>query len=193
MKKAIWLSIAAFFIFGLTAWGATATGEREKIDSPDQIKDYREIIKKGIALWGVRRITTVASSSPLVRLENSTCVVAAIDTKDRAVMSLVTSSAVSLNAAISVRSACQQKAVQSTERQKAALEACIKDFRIARKNLQASSKRSQQEIWSIYRTSLKNCQRSASLTTSTKAFEGELLIEDGGNDFMDTAVDSQVK
>lgn len=264
MKKAIWLSIAAFFIFGLTAWGATATGKREKIDSPDQIKNYRDIIKRGdelfgvlankmedakkredvkrligdvngpvlsgvratsslnidgivgerglekilapefistyekiqkigTSLWGIRKGSVTASSSPLVRLENATCVVAAIDTKDKAVMSLVTSSAVGLNAAISVRSACQQKAVQSTEQQKAALEACIKDFRTAQKNLRASSKRSQQEIWSVYRTSLKNCQRSAGLATSTKAFEGELLIEDGGNDFIDTAVDSQAK
>ena len=53
MKKSIWLLIAFSFAFGLTAWGATTTVKREKILSPDQIKNYRDIIKEGNTLYGV--------------------------------------------------------------------------------------------------------------------------------------------
>jgi hypothetical protein len=54
MKKIMALFVIFSFMAGVAALRPAAAAEREKILSPDQIKNYREIIKQGAALFGIK-------------------------------------------------------------------------------------------------------------------------------------------
>ncbi|MFA6194779.1 MAG: hypothetical protein WC719_03490 [Patescibacteria group bacterium] len=147
----------------------------EKIAGPALINLYEKIQRIGTALWGVRK---QATSTPLViDTAIAPCVVAAIEAKDKALMARVTAAAVELNAALSVRSSCQQAAVMASTTPREALNGCVKSFGETQKTVRETSKNIQKETWGVYQESLKACRANTASTAPVP------MIEDGGNLF----------
>jgi hypothetical protein len=146
-----------------------ASSTLEKILTPADIKFYEKIQKIGSSLWGVRKMSQ--NRLRLVQAGEATCVQAAIKTKDGAWLAQIDSFQESLKAAINKRSACQQNAISSTEKQSENLEACLKDFQSSQKLLKETEKNSYSAITKTYQQSLKGC----SSTSAT----GTIMLEDG--------------
>ncbi len=177
--------------------GTLDTSKLEKIVSPDQIKMYDKIKKVGTALWGIKKdIGGMVNPKPaIITAENSACVISAIDVKDKALQEKVGVAAESLRAAIGLRSTCQQQAVKSTERQREYLDACVKAFREEHKKINETARKAQNDIWGVYKTSLKSCHPVVATTTSAtvstesvKVEQGVIMIEDGSENITDTVL-----
>ncbi|MFA5154932.1 MAG: hypothetical protein WC453_00705 [Patescibacteria group bacterium] len=167
----------------------------EKIATPAQIPLFEKIIKIGTALWGVKKdivdtLRSKASTTPaVISASESVCVTAAIDVKDKALMEKITAAATGLNAAITARSACQQTAIQSADRQRANLEACVKTFQNARKQVNNTARAAQQAIWKTYQASLKACRQTVATGTAATAETAEIMINDGSEGIMNMVTD----
>jgi len=176
-----------------TEVASSTDNKLEKIATPAQIALYEDIKKIGTALWGIRKkVEGLTVKSIVVAAENSACVITAIDTKDKALQEKVNAAAASLNVAIATRSTCQQTAVQSTESQRANLEACVKAFKEANKTVNETARKAQSGIWKTYKTSLKACRpltaTSTSVSASDKTEASEIMIEDGSENLTDSVL-----
>jgi hypothetical protein len=173
-------------------------GELEKIAGPAMISLYNNIKKIGTALWGTKKdggeTKKATSTTPTIMIDPSiaSCVSSVINVKDQAVMAEVTAAAASLNAAISARSTCQQAAVSmATSSQQMALQDCVKIFQIARREVNQTASQAQQSAWSTYRSTLRACQQDPRISTATSSDQMDgLMIEDGGDNTMDTVINS---
>lgn len=169
--------------------GKKSESELEKILTPDQIKMYERIKKIGTALWGYKKAEfkkEAKKQKRVVSAELAPCVIAAVETKDSAIIANNTSFNNDLNAAISVRTACQKEALSSVENQLKSVDACIDAFRKSAKEVSAKTAKAHKEIWKAFGDSLKVCAKNDSASTSTEA-EGELLVEDGGGNITELA------
>ena len=148
----------------------------EKIDHPALVNLFERIQKIGTALWGFKKKAT-STPAYIISPEISACVAAAIDTKDKTLMARVTVAAVELNAALTVRSACQQNAVIATSTPREAVNACVKTFNEAHKAIREASKKVQKDTWTSYQEGLRACRATATSAVAVPT------IEDGGSIF----------
>ncbi len=180
----------------------------EKIPAPAFIHLYEKIQEKGNALWGIRKDDNgqdnnndneeenmpgrASSTSAIVSGDAVACVTAAINTKDQALVAKLATTMTDLQAAINTRSTCQQAAIQTTSNQHDALDACINTFQDTHDQIAKTAKLAQESIWKTYKDSLKSCRPALSATStpqtdSSSSMSGEIMINDGSENVMDTA------
>ena len=155
MKKLLFALVAVSLIAGASLAGSAYASNdgnddgREKISGPSEIRNFRDVVKKGKDLFGTRMnaalekishpgeikdfdgIKRVGNSlwghrkeakSAMVSAEARACVAAAITKKDAAVKNGLNSFTASTNAAIDARATCQVNAIalsSAMEQQKA--------------------------------------------------------------------------
>ncbi len=174
MKKLIVLLVAFSLVFGAAAFAREneSNDDREKIPSPSQMQEFKNIIKKGKDLFGHRR----DNSQTLVRPEAVTCVKTAIDTKDTAVKSAVTTLSTKTVAAIEARNTCQKAALDKTtvKEQRDANRTCLNTFKTSMKTASKEAKTARDTAWRTYKTDLKTCGQLQKASGSTN-----IMIEDG--------------
>jgi hypothetical protein len=164
--------------------GAQGTAQQlEKILRPDLMKFYTSIKKIGTSLFGIRtgKLPADAVKHPVVTADQSACVIAAIQTKDEAVVSAKTAEATAFNAAVTARTACQTSALGSVEGQQAALAKCVAEFAKSGSASREAFAKAQNEAWKTYVTALKSCSPSAEGSGSSATEGAEIMVEDGGN------------
>jgi hypothetical protein len=153
-----------------------------KIPSPDYIKYFREIRKIGDSLYGILvNGMNVAKPRHVVTADESACVISAITTKDQAIMAAQTAEATGFNSAVAARTACQTTALGSADGQGAALEKCIKDFRIAVAAVRETLNKAQKDAWTAYTGALKSCATTPTATNTNTTASSEIMVEDGGS------------
>jgi len=163
--------------------------KREKIATPQMISLYEKIRKVGTSLWGVKKENSsneraekkqeVKKPSVTITAEMASCVAAAIDTKDASLKTLIADMSTSLQAAVTERSVCQKAALQATDNQRSENDVCIKSFQETSKELSKKNKEGHKQAWDTYKTSLQLC-RPVSVT------EGEVIVEDGSENIMES-------
>ncbi len=151
--------------------------EIEKILSPDQIKNFEDIRRVGNALWGRRKGED--KKPVLVRPEATACVSSAIDAKDVAVKAALTDMNTKALAAIDARNTCQKAALAKTaaDEQRTAYKACAETYTKTVREAQKAMKASKETAWKTFKTSLKSC--SVLQNTGENSSSGEIEIEDG--------------
>lgn len=163
----------------------------EKISSPKEINLFEKIKKIGTALWGIRKdgATKPAEARPvIVKPIAVQCVKDAIDKKDNAVKTGISSSSQVLMSAIDVRNTCQKAALDKTTgaEQFEANKLCVKNFQQSAKNSNEAMKNARNEAWKNYKADLKICselqKNSLATTTSAAASSAEsleIMLNDG--------------
>jgi len=200
---------------------SSASSTLEKIAAPQFIKLFHHIRRIGNALWGERKVPAqnsqdrnsngnqVAHPSVFTKVapDEVSCVTAAINAKDAAVIANLQSTAVSLKSAINARSICQIKALSSaaTSSQRDALDSCVNAFQTSRRQINKTAKEAQHELWKTYTDSLRACRtvsvpacssNSASSTAacsvnpSSSNDQGNIMIEDGGSTSINSLTDN---
>jgi len=170
----------------------------EKISTPKEKGEFAEIRKVGNALWGYRKLAKAVAIGRIIKTSEASCVIAAIEVKDQAIIGANSAFTTGLNAAVAERTTCQKNAIgSSTEEQIQALANCVKTFKTAQETLRKASLKAHQEAWAAYNKSLKACTvnnvpvptptpTSASTPTSTPETTTNLttttpiVVEDGG-------------
>lgn len=177
MKKLIVLLVAFSLVFGAVAFAREneSNDDRERIPSPSSIQEFKDIIKRGKDLFGHRR----EEGQVLVRPEAVGCVKTAIDTKDTAVKTAVSTLSSKTVAAIEARNTCQKAALDKTtvKEQREANRACLNTFKTTMKTAAKEAKTARDTAWRTYKTDLKTCgqmQKAAGGSTN-------ILIEDGND------------
>lgn len=177
---------------GNALWGIKKANKEqeklEKISTPREISLFEKVRKAGNALWGIRKKILYR----VVTSETAPCVIAAIETKDKALTDNNTNTVTKLNNAIVARTTCQKTALGTIDNQKQALDECVRIFRDAYKQIKEDSKKTHENIWKTYRDSLKVCVKTASgnpasSTAENNAISQELNIDDGGGNIIDTS------
>lgn len=173
------------------ARGTSTEGNLEKISSPKDINLFEKIKKIGTALWGIRKDNANKANEArpiLVKPVAVQCVKDAIDKKDSAVKTAVSSSSQALIVSIETRNTCQKAALDKTSgsEQFEANKICVKNFQETSKNINENMKNSRNEAWKNYKTDLKNCsalqKNINATTTSVTASSGEnleIMLNDG--------------
>jgi hypothetical protein len=173
----------------------TLSQRLEKILTPDLIKFYNVVKKEGNSLFGTLKSGVKlpngsqegkpAKTRPVIGADVSACVIAAIKTKDEAVIAGMTAHNASFGTAVSARGACQEAALATTEGQQEGLEKCVKDFRAALAQAKETLAKSQKDVWAAYGTALKACKPAATSSvnanTNAPVQDEPIMVEDGGN------------
>ncbi len=156
-----------------TAATAKASSSLEKIASPDQVNLFDKIRQIGSALWGVRKETATSTKASVISQTDATCVNAAIDKKDDALITLVSDYQIKFTVAIEERNACQKEVIGNADsnNQKDGLKACVDTFTKNNKEINRISKEYRNAIWKTYKEELKACNDKE-----------EIIVEDGGAD-----------
>ncbi len=213
MKKIIIMAVAFMLAFGafaaVRAEEGGNSGKREKIPSPAEIKNFRDIIKEGNslfgfriqqlekilnpeeiknfeairrlgnALWGMRK--QEAKEPVLIRPEAKSCVSTALDAKDASLKTTLTEMNTKTLAAIDARNTCQKAALEKTtaREQMTANKACVETYAKTVREAQKTMKAAKEATWKKYRTDLKAC--SVLQRTGENSSSGEIEVEDGEN------------
>lgn len=143
----------------------------EKITSIDQVKFFEKITKIGNDLFGIKK--KGANVLPAMSSSTIACVSAVIDAKDTKINEALTTATSEITAAITARGTCQKAALALTSGREDAIQTCNKAFQNAIKTANNKAKKSQNDIWTSYKTSLKACSATASSTA--------IMIEDSGD------------
>lgn len=143
----------------------------EKIASLEQVKFFEKITKIGNDLFGIKK--KGANILPTMSADTITCVSTAIDAKDTKINTALTTATSEITAAVTARGTCQKAALALNSGREDAIQACNKTFQNTVKTANDKAKKSQTEIWTAYKTSLKAC--------STTASSGAIMIEDSGD------------
>ena len=143
----------------------------EKITSLEQVKFFEKITKIGNDLFGIKK--KGANVLPAMSSDTITCVSTAIDTKDTKISEALTAATSEITAAITTRGTCQKAALALASGREDAIQACNKTFQAAVKTANDKAKKSQNDIWATYKTSLKACSTTATSTA--------IMIEDSGD------------
>lgn len=201
MKKLLYAIIALSLLTGsVAAVRANNDGDgREKISSPSEIHNYRDIIKHGNdlfgfriaflekihamaeignfenirkmggSLWGYRKI----SGSAMVTAQQRSCVSAAITKKDTALKRALNSFSSSTSAAIDARTNCQLKAISlaSASEQQSANMSCTATYKASAKTNLKTLVNTRNDAWKNYKNEIKTCGSA----------NAEIKLEDGGN------------
>lgn len=155
------------------------TSTLEKISHPNEIKNFEKVQKIGSTLYGVRK--GGAQKPPVyVTPEALACVKAAIDKKDLAEKSVVTSRGEKVFAAIDARNTCQKAALDKTtaKEQGAANKICAESFKSSMEEINTSMEATKTSNWTTYNADLKSC---SALQTTTTTSANTIAIEDGGS------------
>ena len=204
MKKFLFIFmailVASSVSFAVYANNSAEVDGRVKISSPSEIKNFRDIVKRGNDLVGIRlaamleRISNPGeiknfenikkvgtalwgyrriSGSAMVTTEARACVAAAITKKDGAIKNALNSFNSSTNASIDARTSCQLKAITlgSAAEQQSANMSCTASYHTATKANVKSLVTARDNAWNAYKTEIKACGK----------YNGEIKIEDGGN------------
>ncbi|HZJ41011.1 MAG TPA: hypothetical protein VFD16_01970 [Candidatus Saccharimonadales bacterium] len=171
----------------------------EKIAAPWLIQQYEQIRKVGTALWGLKKddgekasqgqAKNIEEKIPVnvfVKPGSAACVISAIETKDAAVVANNLNKITLLNSAINARTTCQTTAINASisstststsniSLQRNEFNLCLKAFEQTSTQIKKDFEAEHKTLWTTYRDSLKICQ------PSTSSSEGELEIEDGGD------------
>ncbi len=173
MKKSIIALVAMSLIFGSIAFAreSESNDDREKVPGPSQIREFKDIIKRGKDLFGRRRDDFV-----LVRPEAAVCVKAAIEKKDTSLKTAITAHASAMNAAIDARTSCQKTALDKTtvKEQREANKSCLESFKKTNRTNAETTKQSHKAAWTVYKADLKACGQLQSANASSN-----IMIEDG--------------
>lgn len=174
MKKSIIALVALSLIIGSIALAREnePNDDREKIPGPSQIKEFKDIIKRGKDLFGHRR----DNSFILVRPEAAACVKTAIETKDASLKAAITTNSSAMTAAIDARTTCQKAALDKTtvKEQKEANKVCLENFKKTNRSNAETAKAAHKAAWTKYKADLKVCGQLQSTTGSSN-----IMIEDG--------------
>jgi hypothetical protein len=165
----------------------------EKILTPQFIGLYEKVQKIGTSLWGVKKGDKTANNSNdnrvkaqrLVTADITECVSKAIDAKDAAMITLTNNSAEKIVATINARGLCQKAAIASIDNQAQNLKDCIVVFQKAHQEIVTGTRQEQKDIWVNYQTETKAC----AVLSSAVATDTELIIDDGGNNVLDTVLE----
>ncbi len=170
---------------------AASGQELEKITAPQYISLYEKIRRVGNALWGYKKMNGEENKKPyhVITSESVSCVTAAIETKDAAIISANTNFTTELNSAISARTACQKTALETTEGQEEAIMNCNKTFKESFKQSRKNAAEALKNARKIYTDSLKTCVSSETAATSTEETATEVTIEDGGGSVTEAATE----
>lgn len=156
----------------------------EKISHPEEISLFDKIVKKGKALWGIRK--NIVPKPAYITPAAAPCVKTAIDKKDTALKTIITSHSQEVVTAIDARNICQKAAIDKTtaKEQLEANKTCINVFQKAVKDINIATNKEKNEAQKTYKTDLKACSalQTVGTSTSTKQSTEEIKIEDGGNE-----------
>jgi hypothetical protein len=174
MKKSIIALVALSLIVGSIALAREnePNDDREKVPGPSQIKEFKDIIKRGKDLFGRRR----DNSFVLVRPEAAACVKTAIETKDISLKAAITANSNAMTAAIDARTTCQKAAIDkaTAAEQREANRACLDTFKKSVKASAETAKTAHKAAWTKYKADLKVCGQLQSTTGSSN-----IMVEDG--------------
>ncbi len=206
MKKLIFAFAAVALIASASMAGAVfATGNddhngREKISGPSEIRNFRDIIKEGKDMFGIRMNAALEkisnpgeirnfegimrkgnslwghrkeAKSAMVSAETRVCVAAAITKKDTAVKTGLSNFTSSTNTAIDARTSCQINAIglSSALEQQNANTTCTMNYKASAKTNLKALGMARDNAWKTYKTEIKACSPASA----------EIKIEDGGN------------
>jgi len=125
-------------------------------------------------------VSTTTSGMIIVNPAMATCVAAAIDVKDKALIDRVNAAAAEMVTAITTRSTCQQAAIQSTvTNQREALTACVHSFQDSVKQFNSANQAAQAAAWKTYSSSLQACRANNAGSSNTTT--GDIVIPDGSS------------
>lgn len=204
MRKLIYALLAVAIIAGGSVSIARANDNdhdgREKISGPSQIRNFRDIVKRGNDLFGFRiaamlekihtpgdmknyeNIRKIGGSlfgyrkiagSAMVTADARACVGAAITKKDRALKSALNSFTSSTNASIDGRMNCQLDAITrpSAMEQQSANMTCKANFEASAKTNLQTLATARDNALRTYKSEIKACGGA----------NGEIKLEDGSN------------
>ena len=208
MKKTIVALIALALLFGSVASVTLAKEneqERERISSPSEMKNFKDVIKKGKDLFGIRQrvlekinsLEELANFDSVKKIGNTlwgfrkqsneapvispvavTCVKNAIDKKDTALKAGIPTLSTKMTELIDARNTCQKAALDKTtaKEQMTANKVCLDTFKKAVENGKKAVKNAQKNIWETYKQDLKTCNQ----LQKAEVGSGEIQLEDGG-------------
>lgn len=167
-----------------------ATGQLEKISGPWEVSLFEKIKKVGNALWGYKKPEEKNIGVAKLTPEMITCLKTAIDKKDTAVKTTVTTASEELVKAIDSRNTCQKAALDLATNPEIvkAFKVCKDTFNKAVKDSRINAKKSRDLAWKTYQQEVKTCHKSVdSATTTPTVAEGSVdasnvLLDDGGAD-----------
>ena len=165
----------------------TASGKNsilEKISGPSEIPLFEKIIKKGTALWGMRKNNV--PKPVYVTPAAAQCVKDAIDKKDTALKASTSNHDQKALAAIDVRGTCQKAALDQTTAQSQfdANKVCVDTFLSTIKDVNTVMAKEKSEAKKTYMADLKSCsalQSSTVATSTAQTLTSDIMIEDGGD------------
>lgn len=172
----------------------------KKISSPSEIKMFEKIQKVGTSLFGVRKdgfkkpeeakkLENKKNQAVMVKPEAAQCVKAAIDKKDAALISGISSHNTVVLTALATRNTCQKTALDniSAQAQREANILCVDAHQKTIKNSNESLEKIRKTTREVFNVDLKACsvlQRNSNTATSaisnTSEANGEIIINDGG-------------
>lgn len=217
MKKAILMLVALSLVVGTIALAKEGeqksskpddsvkmiTGDKlEKISSPEDVKNFDKIVKKGKELYGMRKMIMEKIKNPsevvnfsnvkkigntlwgvpnqtLVRPEAASCVKAALDKRDTALKSGIATGTPNLINIIDKRTACQKAAIDepSVKEQREANKACVKAYKNSVEQARKAIKDYRDNIWKTLKEDLKACSL---LQGGNGNSANDIKIDDGG-------------
>jgi hypothetical protein len=174
-KKQIKSNVATTTAVTTSGVASTTKTILEKISNPGEVKLFEKIQKIGSALWGFRKIAT--STPTLIQPEAVQCVKDAINKKDTAIKTALSSQAQTVLAAIDSRTACQSAALDQTtgQAQADANKVCVDAYTKSIKDNNNTLNNSKNDNWKIYKSDLKAC----SIVSTSSSSTSDIMINDG--------------
>jgi hypothetical protein len=164
-----------------------SSSELEKISHPGEISLFEKIKKIGAALFGVRKVAVVKKA--MIKPEAATCVATAIDKKDGALKTMISSSSEKHIIALGARTDCQKDVLNKTTAQEQvdANKVCVKTFNDGIKAINDAREKARISAWEAYKVDLKECTKlQAPVATSTTVSQSltpeQIILEDGENE-----------
>lgn len=217
MKKAILMLVALSLVVGTIALAKEGeqksskpddsvkmmTGDKlEKISSPEDVKNFDKIVKKGKELYGMRKMIMEKIMHPsemvnfsnvkkvgntlwgvpnqtLVRPEAASCVKAALDKRDATLKSGIANGTPILITVIDARTACQKAALDETtvKEQREANKVCIKTYKNSVEKAKKAINEYRDNVWKTLKEDLKACSL---LQGGNGNSANDIKIDDGG-------------
>jgi hypothetical protein len=155
----------------------------EKIAGPWETNLFEKIQKVGNALFGIRKAVKANVGGVQITSDIATCLKTAIDTKDTAINSALTAQSSALLQAVTDRGVCQKAALDLTTNDLIinAFKPCKDAFNTTINTGRDTLKKSRDDAWKTYQQAVKACYPVSTTATSTDVINGNVLLDDGGN------------
>lgn len=167
MKKIISLIIFFSLIFAFSSLALAEKNDNlEKIPTPAHISLFDKIIKKGNALWGIKR--PEFKKNVYITPTAAPCVKTALDKKDTALKTAFSAYSSTTLVAIDSRNACQKTAIDKTsaDEQWAANKLCLNNYQKQTKEAAKALRASQKTIRQVFASETKQCLGLPNATSS---------------------------